>query len=419
MVLSVTLGEVAARGGYGSAPPAEPAGRRHLPQLDALRVITCFSVLTVHVLSITELGQSQANNLAQVVLHYSRFVFFTVSALVLAYTYLPKLDRAGRLSGARAFRRRRAAVIGLPYAVWTAVYVAHAGWGHWAGLPGQYLRALWVGDGKYHLYFLLVSLQFGLVFPLWLRFVVATRGWHLRLLLTSAGVQALTYAGYYYGHRPGGWLSPVAGDASLLAYQFWLLLGAVIALNLERVHEWLLARTRLVFAAAAASLGTAVGVFFLDEASGARPDDASVSLQPVTIGWAVAALGLLYLLADRVTSAGSPFVAAAVGPLARLSFGIYLVHPAVADFVDAHYRLVAPHLTEWELTGLTVLVTAAVTVPLVALMGRSPLSLALIGRPGLRVGRRRAGASSRPDRPAAAAGNRVRGPTGDGGQSPA
>ncbi|HET6211948.1 MAG TPA: acyltransferase, partial [Micromonosporaceae bacterium] len=361
----------------GAPPPAAgrvaPGGRvapsGHLAQVDALRVITCFSVLTVHVLGVTEVGESIPSNLVQIALHYSRYVFFVVSALVLVHSYAPKADPAGRLPGAQRFRRHRLLVIGVPYAVWTAAYLIHAQWPHESAVPLAYARSLWVGDGKYHLYFLVVSLQFGLLFPWCLRLVAATRGRHIWLLAIGAAAQIATYAIYYYVGLPGGWLSPVAGEASLVAYQFWLLLGAVIAVNLDVVHAWLVEHVMLVIIAVAVSLVAAEAVFLVDSEGGTEPNAASTSLQPVTVAYAVPAFGLLYLLACRLAAVRSTAVRSAIRSLARLSFGIYLVHPAAADFVDAHYHLLARHLPQVELTVLVVVATAVLTVPMVALMG--------------------------------------------------
>src|SRR5205823_1735076 len=98
------------------------------------------------------------------------------TAFVLTYSYR---DREPRWP---AFWRRRYLLIGVPYLVWSTIYFL----AHGNGLrPGLLMRQLVTGTAEYHLYFLLVSMQLYLVFPL-LRWLLRAAAGRHRLLLAGA-----------------------------------------------------------------------------------------------------------------------------------------------------------------------------------------------------------------------------------------
>ena len=266
-------------------PLGSPRGGRahlaHLAHVDAMRVLTCVSVLVVHVVANTNPFDSVSANAVAMVLHYSREVFFVVSALVLVYAYRPRLRPDGSMADAGRIRRRRLESVALPYLVWGSCYAV-------VGLvafmpPVQSLgevplilvKAVVNGTAWYHLYFLVVSIQFGLVLPWFLRMLHATRGRHGRLLAVSAVVQVATWTVYHHGLLPGGWMRPLTGEASLLAYQFWLVAGGVVAFNIDRFHRWVVTHPRTVLASVLVGAVAAEAVFALQVALGMFPERAA------------------------------------------------------------------------------------------------------------------------------------------------
>ena len=152
--------------------------------------------------------------------------------------------------------------------------------GPWGGLA-QLCGFLLSGNAHYHLYFLLVSMQFYLLFPLFRRLLVATRGRHLLVLLAAAVLQVLVDL-WIHDPAPTGLkadLLPYAGSF-VGSYVFFLTLGGVVALHRERVMGALRRRPALVVAAVVVTGAAAEGCYQWSVASGTNPQFASDVFQP-------------------------------------------------------------------------------------------------------------------------------------------
>jgi peptidoglycan/LPS O-acetylase OafA/YrhL len=369
--------------------------RQRLGHIDALRVLGCLSVVAVHTLG----GPFPAGNLGSeattFVLHYSREIFLFVSALVLVRAYAPRAQPSGRLLDPQAFRLRRLRTIGVPYLCWTGLYVAlsivhgvRPASGSFSqqllALPGYLTYQVLSGNGWYHLYFLLVTLQFALVFPSVLSLLMRMRGRHHWLFSASLLLQLVTLIVYQQFGYPDGWGRAVVGDASLIAYQFWLIAGAIAGLSLERWHAWMLANRRWILVAFPLAAAGLLATYYA-EVPYRGPVRSCDPLQPVMLVWSAVALGAFYLAAVWISQRRSQRVQSTVSCLARLSFGIYLVHPLVLDAVLAllrHLGVLAP--TPW-MAALSFVTTTLVTIPACVAIERTRLSQALIGRPSRRT----------------------------------
>lgn len=378
------------------AVPAPPASTPHsrasgsrVRQLDALRVLGCFSVIAVHAVGAPFPAESVGLGATTFLLHYSREMFLFVSALVLARTHLPRTSESGRLPNAVAVCGRRMRVIGLPYLTWTAAYLGlaqlHAA--PIAALPAQLpaMPALWMtavltGTGWYHLYFLLVTLQYAVAFPWMLRLLHRTRGRHGLLVTASLAIQLLTLWCYRHWSVPSGMWRILGGDSSLVAYQFWLVTGSVAAMHLHDWHRWVMRRIPLAITVALLAAG-ALLLTYLRQLPTHDPVSASSPLQPIMLFWSVAILAVLYPVAVALSSAKSTWVRRAIDRGAQWSFGIYLLHPLVLDgvlIVLKRCRLLTP--SAWS-SVLMLVATTLVTVPVCALLQRTGRARVLIGLP--------------------------------------
>jgi len=344
----------------------------HLHCLDLVRVLTVALVIGVHTVAQQPGGTGLTNGALLTVMHVSREVFFLLTAFVLGYSYR---DRAPRRWP--EFWRRRYLLIGVPYLAWSAVYFLALGHG-WQ--PAEFARTVLTGTAQYHLYFLLVSMQLYLVFPV-LRWVLrATTGRHGRLLAAAIIYQIAAYAVL------PRWLSDP--DPLLLSYLGFVVAGGIAAGHAETFFAWTRRHARTVLSGTAIVVAGGVGWFFVQvQWLGRTTVAASAVFQPVVVlesfavAWSFVALGLLWQ--DRAMP-GRRRVRAA----ADASFGVYLAHPLLLQGLLAlsaatGLTAVAARLPGAVVTAVAVgLVVPAVYLSCaiaVAAVRRTPLSLPMTG----------------------------------------
>jgi poly(3-hydroxybutyrate) depolymerase/peptidoglycan/LPS O-acetylase OafA/YrhL len=371
---------------------------RHLDGVDLMRVLTIAGVIAVHVVTGTNPPTSVPAGAATILLHVNREVFVLITALVLTYAYAAR--ERWSLGG---FWARRYWLVGTPYVAWTVVYfLADGPPSGPVGALRQLAVDLATGSARYHLYFLLVTMQLYLVFPLLLALVRATRRHHLLLLVASAAVQLAFTAAVHERLRPGGplgwWIDHP--DALLPSYQLYVLAGAILAVRLGELTDWARRHGRLVVAIVLAGVAAGLASYVYDVSFRLLPPlAASEVFQPaVTVESIAVVLGLFGLgvwWADRLRPAP---LARAIRAASDASFGIYLAHPLVLQgllaiagitgLLPAILALPGRDTLAIGLLGALPLVLA-LTWAAVGIARRSPLSLPLAGRPAQGTGTRR------------------------------
>ena len=174
-----------------------------------------------------------ASNAALLLLHVSREGFFFISACMLTYAYADL-----RVAGLRRFYWRRFVAVAIPYACWTLIYFVYpwTAW-HYRSLPAE-LKGLGTiaYTGYEQLYFLLVIMQFYLVFPLVLILLRWTRNHHVLLIAVAAVAQVGLSIAMHWNLLPPLMLKWEQQDS--LSYLLYLIGGAVVAFHLDEVHDW-------------------------------------------------------------------------------------------------------------------------------------------------------------------------------------
>lgn len=304
--------------------PQQPAS--HLRAVDIFRVVTVAGVISIHAVVFTTSPTSGLGSGLESLLHVNRELFLLLSAFVLTYAY----HHRGSW-GLGAFWRRRYWLVGVPYVTWTAIYSAVNG-GPLSSWLSRFGSDLLTGAACYHLYFLLLTMQLYLIFPLLLRFVRATRGHHAYVLAASfAGQVALTTLFHYRLQGPGilsSWQHNP--DALLLSFQFYVLAGAVAALHFERLSGWVANHARAVAMLVAGGVAVGITSFLVDlNVAGMSAAQASEVYQPaLAVEAPVYALGL-FALGQWLAARRSVAVRRVATFGADASFGIYLAHPLV------------------------------------------------------------------------------------------
>ena len=362
--------------------PRATAGRR-LRELDVVRVVTFASVVAVHVLSRTSRGDVVLGAVL-ILVHFTREVFFAL----IGWLQVSSLLRTPQPM--RRFWPRRFLLVGVPYLTWSAIYVAigHAGAQHPAlSLLRDFGLAVLTGTAYYHMYFLLVTMQIYLLAPLIVRLIVATRRHHLIVLAVAMGLQVAKSA--LDAYLPGS-LSLINVVSSVLNYTGFIMGGAVAADHADQVLAWVRRNRRAIGVATAAAALVTLGVYALQLILGFNVYRAATAYQPVVIGWSVAiGTGLLAAGTWWVDRRGPDAEHRLLDYLSDRSFGVFLAHPLVLWVVLTSFSAL---IAGWPAAVAAVLVYAIVVVGalLIAdLARRSPLSLALAGRPRQRRDRAR------------------------------
>ena len=355
------------------------AGRGHLHQVDIVRLLTFAAVIGVHAIAFTEPPASRPWAAVLMLLQFGREVFFALTGFVLVYS------ARDRTLSARAFWRKRFPVIAIPYLAWSAIYLAFHSWSLPLHARLSWSTVLWdvaTGNAEYHLYFLLVSMQLYLVFPLLLRFVrrTADRAWPVLGVVGALNVAWLAWL--QYGHAPAGWaghLWPRAYEL-LPTYAVYVLVGAYAALHLERIERVVAALRRPLLGVAAGAAVLAEVVFWA-QVGGRDPRLAAAVLQPAMVLTSIAALIGLYLAGVSWVERGRPG-AGFVTRASDLSFAVYLAHPLVLELLLAvGLGNDGQRVPAWLAPGLAVVGTAAGAAVIGFVARESRWSLALTGRP--------------------------------------
>jgi peptidoglycan/LPS O-acetylase OafA/YrhL len=355
--------------------------RRHVYEADVVRVLTFACVIAVHTISHTNSASDVPANGFEMLLHFTREAFFCLTGFVLLHGSI------GRPILVTAFWRKRIAAVGVPYVAWTLVYTgiqATATFNSWSYQLGRVGTNLLYGTAWYHLYFLLVSMQIYLLFPLIAALVRRTAGHHAALLGISGLIQLVILSVQMYNPpRDGvlGWFT-AHEDALLTSYQFYVLAGAVAAFHLDQLRVFVTAHRRAILAGILVTAVVAEAWYLIAEHQGRIAFGAASVLQPIMLPWSLAAVLGLFILggiySERRQAGSRTDRALTIG--SDRSFGVFLVHPAVLWLLLQGQSHWIPAWHGLTLTVVAYILVVAGSLAVTEVFRRSPLSLPLTGR---------------------------------------
>lgn len=367
----------------GSTATGQQPARPYLHQVSLFRILTFASVIGVHVLDRSGDPNSVTANGVMVLLHFPREAFFTLTGFVLMYQY------ADRSFAAPHFWRRRFALVGIPYLIWSVFY-----WGysvitgiHQESIAGALRRLaieLLTGEAWYQLYFLLVSMQIYLLFPALLRFVRWTAGHHRWVLGASALVQlgmlwALTHPPTLTGVPAQLWDHLYV---TILPYQFYVLFGAVAAWHIGTVDRAVRRFGPLLLLGAVSAAVVAELCYQRSVAHGTTPWQADNVFNPYMAAYFIALIAGLYTLSTWWSRLRPKY--RVVGRISRYgadrSFAVFLAHPIVLELLIHLYPALHDAVGAAWASIILFVAVLAVTLALVGVIRHAPGSIYLTGR---------------------------------------
>lgn len=332
--------------------------RKRVYELDYMRSMAIFSVVALHVLGFFYYTGDLPNSNWQMIdgyimyiLRYARQIFMFLTGFVLVYNYFEKPFIY------RIFLWKRSRTIIVPYIFWAFFYV---GISMYFSSNSDYrldtylkqsIHSILAGDAYYHLYYVVVTAQFYILFPLILRWLRKIK--HSRLWLMASGISYLAVMGWmYWGWNegeldPSNWkwipysLQPLTAylvnhcDRVWFSYYGYYVLGGFAALYLpiwkniiNRYSKWFYTGTML-FAV----------LFFIDYQVRVIHGNLSYGtvisvFKPSMFLYTISMLGVMYKWA--IQSDKKPMIRKILQRIAKESFGIYLVHPFILFLFESY-----------------------------------------------------------------------------------
>jgi peptidoglycan/LPS O-acetylase OafA/YrhL len=377
-----------ARGDRVTVTPRAGArgARPHADELDVVRPAASLLVIVTHAMQMFAPAGSVYYGAVLLESQASRHIFFFVSALVLMY------QAYGRPRwSVWSFWGRRFRLIVVPFIIWTLLYVL-AGFAGLhgdtipsvTGAPLQVLGRIGVQliTGSGHLYFVIVLVQFYLLFPLLAGLLNRARRWHPAIVGVSLAAQvAVTVALHYLKVSSLVW-QDVDATREVTSYVFYLVAGAVAGAHLPAVRAWVWRHRWVLLAAAVAATACVEGYYLLAVHSGEGAGGASDPFSPEFILSYVAAIVLLWL-------AGAWWAARSRdGRLRRLvrttsdnSFGVYLSHIVFLDIALTFGLASLEPAVPWPVIVLIAVTGTWIAASLLTVaVARTPVSRWVAGR---------------------------------------
>lgn len=320
-----------------------------------------------------------------------------ITGLVLVLTYYP------RTSWTLTFWRKRFFLIAIPYVVWTAAYMLFKGLyyplqGYWSvhNLEKTFTHSITTGY-QYYLYYLFVTMQLYVVFPLLVKGLQKFRQYHLHIFIASFLFQlGLMYlCKFVIPHVPLDSLPPVLAtldkyrESFVVTYQFWFVAGGIIACHYDAVVHFIQRHAVALMITLPMSVIAVWGHYFLDriilhESEGS----AQMVVQPIMIPYSlIVTMGILYVgclwTRQRVHPAWKALTRT-VFITSNASFGILLFQPilivlaeSVVHFFDQAGASKWVHYGLWPVSILFVYIGAAI---LSHWVGKIPYVSYVVGR---------------------------------------
>jgi len=349
-----------------------------IPEVFFLRGLASVAVVVNHVVGLTYRMCGYQAPLMMVLDQVSRIgtpLFVFISAVLLFHRYLE------RPLNLKEFYLGRFTKILLPYIVWSLFYERlRLSWNESVTFTSV-ITDLLNGRAVFHLYFIIVITKFYLLFPLF-HYGLRRCKHQIKPLLATVFIlncAVLMMVNYFPRALKG---IPVLAqfsanyESSLLSWLFYIVLGYMVAADLEGYRNF--ARRRLLPMAAGALLVGVVMVaeFFLFHADTTRE---FASSRPVLLFLIPLLLPVLFALSapDRAVAKRRPWLDA-IAAYSLYSFGIYLVHIYILYRVEVLY--VNSGLTLGPLAQFAVFLplTLALSLALTFLVSRLPLGGYLI-----------------------------------------
>jgi peptidoglycan/LPS O-acetylase OafA/YrhL len=365
--------------------------RKRLDHIDAMRPVKQAAVVSTHTLIFFAPLATNTTVIGLIMLtRFSREAFLFVSACMLTFSY-----RDTEKLKLNHYWKRRFISVGVPYLAWTVIYYFYTTAHPVVGFPwysfdhtitfsaaGFHYFAHILRTGYYHLYYLIVILEFYLLFPLLLIFVRRCAKWHKQIMVTAV-IWQLAF-GVLVDFQPFGIrVSEILQTRFVYSYVFYLLGGMIVALHLDEVHQWIVDHAKSIICV---TILSAIGAEVLSYCGRYHwlplyLHTGTLVFAPAIMPYNVGAILCVYLLGVYlVAPQRSLRTRAAVQSGSDNSYGVYLSQMLWIPFLLRFRNHLGLHVHWYFGVPLALVVVYTAGMIFTALAARTPLAKALTGR---------------------------------------
>ncbi|MDH7479854.1 MAG: acyltransferase [Syntrophomonadaceae bacterium] len=314
-----------------------------------LRAIACLNVVLIHITA-NPLFYAPPGSIIQleylVVNQFTRFAvpsFVFLTGFTLAWKHICQRTPFEFAK----FLKRRFLIVFIPYTFWSFFYffyirllsgqLTDPTTINWGKLGSRFIHELLVGDACYHMYFIILILQFYLLAPLFL--LAAQRLYHFASWL-AAGVTyqlAASIINYYYISATGiPFWDLVIGrlDRNCLMWVGYFVIGIAVGGRWDSIREWV-KKFGSYFSIPWLLLWVALILdFYYYIGQGRYFSGVVTSSKPLVMLYCLAFLPLISWLGSRLSYTSLNRM---VLDLSDHSYGIFLAHPLVISLLQNHW----------------------------------------------------------------------------------
>ena len=339
----------------------KPIARKHLNEIQYARVLALMGVFAVHASSSGVAG-SNPESLSFMIYNFFNMagkigtpVFIFLSSFILFYTYY---HRELTVQLFQKFYKKRLLYILVPYVVFSAFYFWFKVYlnQNFADIPlllEEFLIDLATGKAHYHLYFVFVSVQFYLMFPVLLylfKKFAFIRRYAIPIGIIIQWAWVLLNSAYFQ--------VPAKGSIALSYFMFYFF-GAFLGVYYEKVAAWI-ANWRKVWPGIALIVGGYFYMiyFYVGAYYDLRTDQWVGNNKWLEFGWsthAFLAAAVIFIFVHFLETWNVPRIKKFMMEIGAVSFGMYLIHPFILMMLRMYISGGEPLVFHsWQLISLLI-----------------------------------------------------------------
>lgn len=297
----------------GNSVLKEPSKKKELNDIIILRVLSCISVMLVHITSDASLGLRKGSISSMIFSFINTASTYVVPSFIFISGYILYYGYKNRDLKLSKFYYKRFKSILIPYIVWSIIYYMFFIKFFSYEVSIKFLvKNLIYGTMVYHLYFVIVIMQFYLLFPLILYLYKRFNGIFLTIIFLLISISFNKFVILKYS------------DRLFMNYIFFFGLGCSFAKYIDRVNNFIEKnKTYIIW------LNIIMTFFYTIEIYLGR--NYGININPIGFTWYIFSTTSIffYYCISRILVNSSISVPKIVNGISVNSYTIYLTHPFI------------------------------------------------------------------------------------------